>query len=85
MTTRPEAVRLSPLSTKTSTTSVLLTRRLLERGIRYVQVFDSDIAPWDDDNNLNKHHAELAKASEFGRTATAEHDFHGKVVKAVVT
>jgi Protein of unknown function (DUF1501) len=79
---------------------MLLTRRLLERGVRYVQIFDGDIAPWDDHGNLYKHHGELAKASdqpiaafladlkrlglfdetlvvwasEFGRTATAEHD-----------
>ena len=79
---------------------LLLARRLLERGVRYVQMFDGDIAPWDDHGTLYKHHRELAQASdkptaafladlkrlglfddtlvvwvsEFGRTATAEHD-----------
>ena len=79
---------------------LLLTRRLLERGVRYVQMFDGNISPWDDHGNLYKHHRELATASdkpiaafladlkrlglfddtlvvwvsEFGRTATAEHD-----------
>ena len=48
---------------------LLLTRRLLERGVRYVQMFDCDIAPWDDHNNLFKHHRELAQASDKATAA----------------
>jgi hypothetical protein len=43
---------------------MLLTRRLLERGVRYVQIFDGDIAPWDNHGSLYKHHGEHAKASD---------------------
>ena len=43
---------------------MLLARRLLERGVRYIQIFDGDISPWDDHNNLVKHHRELAQASD---------------------
>ena len=43
---------------------LLLARRLIERGVRYVQNFNGDIGPWDDHSNLYKHHAELAKASD---------------------
>jgi hypothetical protein len=39
---------------------LLITRRLLERGVRFVQVWSGQGQPWDDHEDI-KHHAQLAK------------------------
>ncbi|MFO0888522.1 MAG: DUF1501 domain-containing protein [Isosphaeraceae bacterium] len=39
---------------------LLITRRLLERGVRFVQVWSGASQPWDDHENLPKHHRQLA-------------------------
>jgi hypothetical protein len=40
---------------------LLLTRRLLERGVRMVQVWSGAGQPWDNHDNLEKNHRDLAK------------------------
>lgn len=42
----------------------LLCRRLLERGVRYVQLLDGDIAPWDQHDHLVKDHGKLARDTD---------------------
>ena len=39
---------------------LLLARRLVERGVRFVQVFHGDVQPWDSHNDLEKAHRQLA-------------------------
>ena len=39
---------------------LLITRRLLERGVRFVQVWSGAGQPWDNHDNLEKQHRELA-------------------------
>ena len=43
---------------------LLLARRLLERGVRYLQLFEGDDSPWDHHNSLVKNHREYAKNSD---------------------
>ncbi len=39
---------------------LLITRRLLERGVRFVQVWSGQGQPWDNHDNLEKQHRQLA-------------------------
>ncbi len=39
---------------------LLITRRLLERGVRFVQVWSGAGQPWDNHNDLEKQHRQLA-------------------------
>jgi hypothetical protein len=39
---------------------LLITRRLLERGVRFVQVWSGAGQPWDDHENITVHHRQLA-------------------------
>jgi Protein of unknown function (DUF1501) len=39
---------------------LLITRRLLERGVRFIQVWSGAGQPWDNHDNLEKQHRELA-------------------------
>jgi uncharacterized protein (DUF1501 family) len=39
---------------------LLITRRLLERGVRFVQVWSGAGQPWDNHDNLEKQHRQLA-------------------------
>jgi hypothetical protein len=39
---------------------LLITRRLLERGVRFIQVWSGAGQPWDDHENLTTHHRQLA-------------------------
>ncbi|QGJ70812.1 Arylsulfatase A [Planctomycetales bacterium 10988] len=40
---------------------MMIARRLLERGVRYVQVYHGNGQPWDSHNNLQRSHERLAK------------------------
>lgn len=40
---------------------LLLARRLIERGVRVVQLFHGDVQPWDSHNNIATEHRNLAK------------------------
>ena len=44
----------------TQARQLLITRRLLERGVRFVQVWSGAGQPWDDHENLPAHHRALA-------------------------
>jgi hypothetical protein len=39
---------------------LLITRRLLERGVRFVQVYSGNFQPWDNHDNIEKEHRRLA-------------------------
>ncbi len=39
---------------------LLLARRLIERGVRMVQLYHGDVQPWDSHNDLEKNHRNLA-------------------------
>jgi uncharacterized protein (DUF1501 family) len=39
---------------------LLITRRLLERGVRFIQVWSGNSQPWDNHDNLEKEHRRLA-------------------------
>src|SRR5262249_17289282 len=41
---------------------LLLTRRLLERGVRFVQIWSGGGQPWDNHDNLEKQHRQLAQS-----------------------
>jgi hypothetical protein len=44
----------------TQARQLLITRRLLERGVRFIQVWSGAGQPWDDHENIVAHHRELA-------------------------
>jgi len=48
---------------------MLIARRLVERGVRFVQVWHGTLQPWDSHNNLDKEHRRLAGESCQGLTA----------------
>ena len=48
---------------------LLVARRLLERGVRFVQAWHGPGQPWDSHNDLEKSHRRLAKESSQGITA----------------
>lgn len=39
---------------------LLMTRRLLERGVRFIQLYSGNFQPWDNHSNLEKEHRKLA-------------------------
>ncbi len=48
---------------------MLIARRLVERGVRYVQVWHGTLQPWDSHNNIEADHRKLARESCQGLTA----------------
>src|SRR5262249_2365061 len=40
---------------------LLIARRLVERGVRFVQCYHGDVQPWDSHDNLEKNHRNLAR------------------------
>ncbi len=44
----------------TEARQLLITRRLLERGVRFIQVWSGAGQPWDDHENIVSHHRQLA-------------------------
>jgi uncharacterized protein (DUF1501 family) len=53
----------------TQARQLLITRRLLERGVRFIQVWSGAGQPWDDHENIKTHHRELA--NEWDRAIAA--------------
>jgi hypothetical protein len=47
----------------------LLARRLVERGVRYVQVWHGTLQPWDSHDRIEESHRRLARESCQGITA----------------
>ncbi|MGB8167207.1 MAG: DUF1501 domain-containing protein [Chthoniobacteraceae bacterium] len=48
---------------------MLIARRLVERGVRFVQVWHGTLQPWDSHSNIEKEHRKLAAESCQGITA----------------
>ena len=48
---------------------MLIARRLVERGVRFVQVWHGTLQPWDSHNNIETEHRKLANESCQGITA----------------
>jgi len=49
--------------------SMLIARRLVERGVRFVQVWHGDTTPWDSHTELESNHRRLAKETDQGIAA----------------
>ena len=73
----PEAVDLSTESEETRTlygldasptaefgTRCLLARRLVERGVRFVQLYSGDVAGWDAHDDVEKNHGAMAARTD---------------------
>ena len=56
----PEHIRKAYGST-TQARQILIARRLIERGVRYVQVWHGNSQPWDNHDDIEKGHRFLAK------------------------
>ena len=48
---------------------MLIARRLVERGVRYVQLWHGNGQPWDSHDNIAKNHRQLAAESDQGLAA----------------
>jgi hypothetical protein len=55
----PESIR-ALYGPGTQARQLLITRRLLERGVRFIQVWSGASQPWDDHENITAHHRQLA-------------------------
>ena len=55
----PESIR-TLYGPGTQARQLLITRRLLERGVRFIQVWSGAGQPWDDHENIAAHHRQLA-------------------------
>jgi hypothetical protein len=53
----------------TQAKQLLMARRLLERGVRVVQVWHGEGQPWDNHDDLEENHRKLAKESDQGLAA----------------
>lgn len=53
----------------TQSRQLLITRRLLERGVRFVQVWHGQGQPWDNHDDIEINHAKLAKQCDQGIAA----------------
>lgn len=60
ITKEPEHIRKAYGST-TQARQILIARRLIERGVRYVQVWHGNSQPWDNHDDIEKGHRFLAK------------------------
>ncbi len=60
ITKEPESVR-EAYGTGTQARQLLIARRLVERGVRFVQVWHGDGQPWDNHDDLEVNHRKLAK------------------------
>ena len=56
----PEHVR-QLYGTGTQARQLLIARRLLERGVRFVQVWHGEGQPWDNHDDLEQNHRKLAR------------------------
>jgi hypothetical protein len=48
---------------------LLIARRLVERGVRFVQLYHGDVQPWDSHDLIEKNHRKLAKDCDQGIAA----------------
>lgn len=59
----PEEVR-NMYGTGTQARQMMIARRLIERGVRFVQVWHGQGQPWDNHDDLEKNHGKLARESD---------------------
>lgn len=59
----PEEVR-KMYGTGTQARQMMIARRLIERGVRFVQVWHGQGQPWDNHDDLEKNHGKLARESD---------------------
>lgn len=59
----PEAIR-KMYGPGTQARQLLIARRLLERGVRFIQVWHGAGQPWDNHDDLEEHHRSLARESD---------------------
>jgi len=57
---RESAATLAMYGQGTNARQLLITRRLLERGVRFIQIWSGAGQPWDNHNDLEKQHRRLA-------------------------
>lgn len=48
---------------------LLMARRLIERGVRFVQLYHGDVQPWDSHSNIEENHRKLGQACDQGIAA----------------
>jgi hypothetical protein len=48
---------------------LLIARRLVERGVRFVQVYHGDVQPWDSHDRIEQNHRRLARECDQGIAA----------------
>ena len=68
----------------TQSRQILIARRLVERGVRYVQVWHGNSQPWDNHDDLEVNHRSLAKQCDQAIGALLCHGSlpgHGKDFK----
>ncbi len=61
----PAAIR-DAYGTTTQSRQLLIARRLIERGVRFVQCFHGDVQPWDSHDNIAANHRNLAREVDQG-------------------
>src|SRR6185295_4455380 len=48
---------------------LLIARRLVERGVRFVQCYHGDVQPWDSHDNIERNHRNLGREVDQGIAA----------------
>jgi hypothetical protein len=66
---REPAHVLEAYGTNVEARQLLIARRLVERGVRYVQVWQGQGQPWDSHDDLKERHSELAASIDKGLSA----------------
>ncbi len=61
----PETVR-QRYGSSVQSRQLLIARRLVERGVRFVQCYHGDVQPWDSHDNLENNHRNLAREVDRG-------------------
>ena len=62
---------LEAYGTNVEARQLLIARRLVERGVRYVQVWHGQGQPWDSHDDLKERHRDLAGSNRPGRQRAA--------------
>lgn len=64
----PQAVR-DRYGPSVQSRQLLIARRLIERGVRFVQCYHGDVQPWDSHDNIDRNHRNLAGEVDQGIAA----------------
>jgi hypothetical protein len=63
-TTKESKATLEAYGSSPQARSLLIARRLVERGVRFVQCWHGPVQPWDSHDDLEKNHRALARATD---------------------